>query len=196
MSARLRLVTSGAEEAPAGDAGGEDVARAALAGEQAAWSRLIALHDHRVVVALLGRGVPLDRARELAQETWLRLMQSQREGRLRELSLPGLAITQARFLAANEARHQHRVGPAWEGEASSRRTLEDDAIGKERLLQMARALAACPPRARAIFELVYDNPELGYAEIAGRLGLSVQRVKQTVSEVRKRLRTALEEEGA
>src|SRR5262245_60462429 len=102
MNARLRLVPSGADDAPAGETAGEDVARAALCGDAEAWSWLIARHDHRVVVALLARGVPLDRARELAQETWLRLMQSQREGRLRELSLPGLAITQARFLAANE----------------------------------------------------------------------------------------------
>jgi RNA polymerase sigma-70 factor (ECF subfamily) len=47
-----------------------------------------------------------------------------------------------------------------------------------------------------VFELVYDHPELGYAEVAAQVGLSVQRVKQIVFEVRKRLRGALAEGDA
>ena len=59
---------------------------------------------------------------------------------------------------------------------------------------MARALEQCPARARRVFEAVYQNPELSYEELAARLGLSAQRVKQTVCEVRKRLRAVLAEE--
>jgi RNA polymerase sigma factor (sigma-70 family) len=193
MSARLRIMTDeGSRSAPAEDAPG--LLDAALQGDPGAWSSLITRHTQRVTVSLLGRGVPLDRARELTQETWLRLMERQREGKLTELSLPGLAIVQAGFLAANEHRRRD-VGTVSAGEAESAapdalRTV----IGRERLRRIARALEACPPGARRVFERVYDHPELSYAEVATWAGLSIQRVKQIVFEVRQRLRAALAEE--
>jgi RNA polymerase sigma-70 factor (ECF subfamily) len=175
---------------PKGDA--RDLAAAALAGDAAAWAALFERHGHRVVVALLARGVPLERAKEIAQETWLRLMERQRAGRLTELTLPGLAIVQAGFLAANERRRDGQAArlpapPAAAAEAS----VEDAVMSRERLDRVARALESCPPGARRVFELCYDHPELGYAEVARRVGLSVQRVKQIVFEVRQRLRAAL-----
>jgi RNA polymerase sigma factor (sigma-70 family) len=176
----------------------EREARAALVGDAAAWSRLIARHDHTVVVALLARGVPLDRAREITQDTWLRLMEQQRAGRLRELRLPGLAIVQAGFLAASEHRRGARFvdAPEPSADSSSGATAEQTTIQKERLRRVARALNSCPANARRVFELVYDNPELTYAEVATRVGLSTQRVKQIVCEVRQRLRDALDEEAS
>jgi RNA polymerase sigma factor (sigma-70 family) len=200
MSARLRIMPSGDEGTPppAEDAatGADDLTGAALSGDAAAWSALIARHGHKVLVALLARGVPLERAREVTQETWLRLMERQRQGRLTELSLPGLAIVQAGFLASNERRRSGRQLPAAAApEPATGRTGEDEVLGKERVRRMARALDACPAGARRVFELVYDHPELGYAEVAARVGLSVQRVKQIVFEVRKRLRAALDEDA-
>ena len=192
MSARVRSMPSRDEGSPPADG---DLVGAALAGEAAAWSALIARHSHKVVVALLARGVPVDRARELTHETWLRLMERQRSGRLTELTLPGLAIVQAGFLASNERRRSERQLPAAAApEPSTGHTGEDEVIGKERAGRLARAFDACPAGARRVFELVYDHPELGYAEVAARVGLSVQRVKQIVFEVRRRLRAALEED--
>jgi RNA polymerase sigma factor (sigma-70 family) len=191
MISRLQPMAPGDE---AGDQAGQ-VEAAALAGDAAAWTVLIRRHDHRVVVALLARGVRLERARELAQETWLRLMERQRAGRLPQLSLPGLAIVQAGFLASNDHRRPPHESLVDQREPVSVGTAEDTAIGRQRLQLLARALDACPPGARRVFELVYDRPELSYAEVAAQVGLSVQRVKQIVFEVRKRLRAALEEAG-
>jgi RNA polymerase sigma-70 factor (ECF subfamily) len=177
------------------DAAGEDeLVRLALAGDERGWAGLVERHDHRVVVSLLGRGIPLDRARELAQETWLRLIENQRAGRLQALLLPGLAIVQAGYLAANERRGQ-RPGEDLDGRPlpAPGGTAEDQAIDRQRLDRVAAALRACSPAARRVFEFVYDHPELTYAEAAERLGLSSQRVKQIVCEVRKRLRDSLEE---
>jgi RNA polymerase sigma factor (sigma-70 family) len=194
MSARVSAMPSKHEQ-PRGARGAEDVAAAALAGDPAAWAALIERHGHRVIVALLARGVPLERAKELAQETWLRLMEQQRAGRLTELTLPGLAIVQAGFLAANERR---RASPVMLTEALSEvaggPSAEEALASRQRLDRVAAALAACPPGPRRVFELCYDHPELGYAEVARRVGLSAQRVKQIVFEVRKRLRAALDEE--
>ncbi len=193
MSARLRTMPIADDgPQPAGAPAGADLERAALAGDAGAWSELISRHQHRVLVAILARGVPLDRARELAQETWLRLMEQQRAGRLQALVLPGLAIVQAGFLAANEHRRLSPA-PAADPEDATPATAEAAVIGRERLARVERELAACPAGARRVFELVYDHPELGYAEVAAQVGLSVQRVKQIVFEVRKRLRGALVE---
>jgi RNA polymerase sigma factor (sigma-70 family) len=182
---------------PGVDAVGEDeLVRAALAGDGESWARLIERHDHRVVVSLLARGLPLDRARELAQETWLRLIERQRTGRLPALVLPGLAIVQAGFLAANDRRGRRPDALGDEGTlAAPDGSVEERLIGKERLARVASALEACPPSARRVFEFVYRHPELTYAEAGRRLDLSSQRVKQIVCEVRKRLRDSLEGDG-
>ena len=175
----------------------------ALQGDREAWNTLISRHQHRVVVSLLARGVRVDRARELAQETWARLIQQQQKGLLSELRLPHLAITQAAFLAADEARRvrrealqgpmeelpeaQHPVDPT----ASAERRL----LSEEQLTRAREALGQCSASAQKVFHLACDGQELPHAEVAARVGLSVQRVRQILCEVRKKLRGVLEEEA-
>ena len=184
-------------------AGEEELSQRALAGDRRAWDALIARHHRRVVVSLLAKGLRVDRAHELAQETWTRLIQQQQRGLLTELRLPNLAITQASFLAADEARRsrreaisgnveelperQHPVDPT----ASAERRL----LSEEQLAKAHQALAGCSPSARNVFLLACDGQELPHAEVAERVGLSVQRVRQILCEVRKKLRNALEEES-
>lgn len=190
----LTLALPGVDD-PAGDgADHAHLVRAALAGDASGWAGLIERHNHRVVVSLLARGLPVDRARELAQETWLRLIESQRAGRLATLALPGLAIVQAGFLASNERRGQV-PGPVVDGDVlpAPGGSAEDRVIDRQQLDRVREALGACSPSARRVFEFVYEHPELTYAEVGARLGLSSQRVKQIVCEVRKRLRQSLEE---
>jgi hypothetical protein len=58
---------------------------AAMRGERDAWSALVQRHNQRVVVALLARGVRVDKAKDIAQESWIRLVEQQRQGRLERL---------------------------------------------------------------------------------------------------------------
>lgn len=197
MSARsAAVVLISPERAMNGEGEDGELGRRALGGDDGAWTRLIARHEHRVVVSLLARGVPLERAKELTQETWTRLLERQRAGRLLALELPGLAIVQAAFLASNERRRDGRTEGCDEIEAAVAReqSQEDQIIGRQRLDRCARALAECPEASRRVFEFVYDHPELSYAEAAVHLQLSAQRCKQIVCEVRKRLRASLEQE--
>ncbi len=183
--------------------GEEELARQALSGERRAWDALIARYHRRVVVSLLARGLRVDRAHELAQETWARLIQQQQRGLLTELRLPNLALTQAAFLAADDARRARREALAVTvEELPERQHPVDPSVSAEwRLLseeQLARArvaLSACSPSARNVFLLACDGQELPHAEVAARVGLSVQRVRQILCEVRKKLRTALDEES-
>ncbi|HEY1960556.1 MAG TPA: RNA polymerase sigma factor [Polyangiaceae bacterium] len=174
-----------------------DLADRALRGDEAAWNALVAKHNQRVVVALLGRGLGLERAKDIAQEAWLRLLEQQRAGRLRELRLPQLAITQATFLALDDQRKNGRTLALADGfDAADPAPLpSQQLIGEEQLARAQRVLAKCSPSARKVFSLVYGGGNLSHADVASRVGLSVQRVRQIVCEVRKELRREFEEDG-
>ncbi len=180
------------------------LARRALDGDSGAWNTLISRYHRRVVVSLLARGVRVDRAHEIAQETWARLIQQQQKGMLTELRLPNLALTQAAFLAADEARRARReslAGPVEElneshnpvdpSVSAERRLLSEEQLGRAQ-----QALQQCSANAQRVFQLACDGQELPHAEVAARVGLSVQRVRQILCEVRKKLRGALEEEAS
>jgi RNA polymerase sigma-70 factor (ECF subfamily) len=169
----------------------------ALSGDRAAWDALIARHDRRIVVSLLARGLPIERAKELAHETWISLFA--RRAELTALRLPGLAITQARFLAADELRRQGRAVARAADERSAERVRDPRTGGEDRLLrreELARAqaaLATLTPSARRVFELLYDRDDVSHREAGELLGLSEQRVRQVLCEVRRTLREAIEE---
>src|SRR5438874_1831842 len=121
------------------------------------WNALVKRHERAVLLALLSWGVRIDRARDLAQETWMRLYANWQRGKLDRLELPGLALTQARFLAVND-RARGR-------EMASLEAMHEPAVGQpsaeERLVSaqvLARArdeVARLTPAARHVFETVY-----------------------------------------
>lgn len=188
----------GRETPHAGDEHGLETR--ALAGDAGAWDDLVRRHSHRVRLSLLACGVSLDAADDLVQETWTRLVAQQRAGRLRELRLPGLAVRQARWLAREAARTgARREGLAQQqlvlagelGEDGGKDDPEDRVIHRERLAVMGAALGECPPRARAVFLAVYGPGGRGHADVARDFGLSLQRVRQILCEVRAHMRQAL-----
>lgn len=177
----------------------------ALQGDTDAWNALVAKYDHRVVVSLLARGVRIDRAKDLAQEAWIRLVEQQRAGRLTHLQLPGLAIAQAAFLSLEAARRDGSRGEPLPLDSELGRAATDlvdpaaDAEARllttERVERAERVLSTFAPNARDVFRLTYGGEGLSHAEVAKKVGLSLQRVRQILCEVRKELRGALEGEG-
>jgi RNA polymerase sigma-70 factor (ECF subfamily) len=172
---------------------------AALRGDETAWNALVHKHNHRVVLALLARGVRVDRAKDIAQEAWMRLVEQQRLGRLDRLVLPGLAITQASFLAMEAARREattSRHQPIDEAIAAAVVDPRDDAesrlLTEERVGRAVEVLSRCGPSAREVFRLAYGGEGLSHAEVARRVGLSLQRVRQILCEVRAKLRDAMQ----
>jgi RNA polymerase sigma-70 factor (ECF subfamily) len=189
---------------PMDDQPDEQLIPLAIAGDRDAWNGLIARHDQRVLVTLLARGVRVDRAREITQETWARLIAHQQAGRLARLELPGLAIKQAIFLCTDDARRtkRERIARA-EDEKDEIAMLSDSApsiearlVARSELERASEALDQCSPTAQRVFDLVYDEPSMPHAETARRVGLSVQRVRQTICEVRARLRKVLDDDRA
>jgi RNA polymerase sigma-70 factor (ECF subfamily) len=169
---------------------------AALAGDRVAWSELIARHERQVVLSLLAAGLAPAQAREFAQESWLVLLDRARAGRLPYLQLPGLAIRQALYLARAQGRRPdaHVADPsAAPEELDPAETPESQYLTRERLERARTRLDGLHRSARSVFLALYQEPQLSHAEVAARVGLSVQRVRQIICEVRKQLRADLEE---
>jgi len=187
------------QAAPLADEAG--LCAAALAGSADAWSALVTRHNHRVVVTLLARGVRVDRAKDIAQEAWIRLVEQQRLGKLDRLQLPGLAIAQATFLALEAARREataRRHDPIDEpsiaaGLADPRCDAETRMVTEERVDRAVEVLSGCSASAKRVFRLAYGGDGLSHTEVAAKVGLSLQRVRQILCEVRAKLRAALEE---
>jgi RNA polymerase sigma-70 factor (ECF subfamily) len=156
------------------------------------WDDAIREHDRRVYLSVLALGLPPDRAREVTQMTWTRLIEQHAKGKLAELELPGLAIRQARFYALNEyhrARTEMRVLAAVPEPAAG--DPERAIAHREELERVLAALETCSAQARRVFRLVYATPG-GTAQTAAQaVGLSLQRVRQILCETRAHIRKEL-----
>ncbi|MEX1363557.1 MAG: sigma-70 family RNA polymerase sigma factor [Nannocystaceae bacterium] len=168
--------------------------------EDVPWDELMRRHGRRVVVALVSRGVPLERAKELAQDAWLRVIDRHRAGHVTELRLPGLVIAQASFLARDDLRRTERRArlhhPHQQAAANDvALDLEQQLDARQRLRVIRSVLDRASPNAQRVFALLYGERALSPSETASELGLSVQRVRQIVCELRKRMRAAIDEPG-
>jgi RNA polymerase sigma factor (sigma-70 family) len=174
----------------------------ALAGDGRAWGELVKRHDRAVRLALLARRIAPDEAREYAQEAWTRLLERERRGELGELRLPGLAIAQAIFIALDAQRRAARAPVSLQTTATELEQADSSAsavetlLGRQRLERARSTLRTMSATTQAVFRAVFEGPPVTYAEVATRLGLSEQRVKQTVCEIRATIRAALEQDDA
>jgi RNA polymerase sigma factor (sigma-70 family) len=165
------------------------------------WARAIATHQHRVVLSLVGVGFSFERASDLANEAWARLIEKDRAGTLGEVKLPGLAIVQARYLAWDERRreamqlrhHQRAIAEAGEELLVDRNPdPETRLLSRQQAQRALAAVAASPLSAQRLLKLLYAEPAMPHARAAQVLGLSVQRVRQILCELRKTVRAAIE----
>lgn len=159
------------------------------------WKRAVAEHDHRLIVSLLAVGLRLDEARDVAQEAWLRVMESARAGRLERVELPGLVIRQASFIVADRQRSRRLRAPGAEQEVQAlpaAETAEGHTHARELFEVVSAELATATPRARGVFLAVLNAPDTAHRTLAAKEGLSLQRFRQVLCEVRAKLRRGVE----
>ncbi|HSD89396.1 MAG TPA: sigma-70 family RNA polymerase sigma factor [Kofleriaceae bacterium] len=168
---------------------------AAVRIDAAAWEALIRAHDRRVFLAVLALGVRADRARDVVQTTWTRLMEKDERGEITKDNVAGLAVAQARFLALDELRRTHSEKRRAEPLPEMLDDLDPEQllIGRERLERAAAVLAGSSPSVQRLFQLLYAEPPVDYTQAAALVGVSLQRARQVMCELRKKLRVALEE---
>jgi RNA polymerase sigma-70 factor (ECF subfamily) len=151
-------------------------------------------HDRSVYLSVLALGLAPERARDIAQATWARLVEQEAKGALDAIELPGLAIRQARFLAFNELRRTRVEARTLSAVPDQPPAPDSERItaGREEIDRVLAALATCSPTARQIFRVVYATPGGDAAAAAREVGLSLQRVRQILCETRAHLRRAME----
>ena len=159
------------------------------------WDTLIKAHDRRVFLSVLALGVRPDRARDVVQTTWARLMDKDGRGEITKDNVAGLAVAQARFLALDELRRANAEKRRTEPLPDMLDDLDPEQVllARERVERAAAVLAASSPSVQRLFQLLYGEPPADYNAAAAAIGISLQRARQTMCELRKKLRVALEE---
>ncbi len=163
---------------------------------RARWTVHIETHQSRVFRTLLAFGLGPEVAKELAQDVWTKLMERHDVSAVELHSVAGLALSQARFLALEALRRQRKSPIESTGQlpdAPSRVRPEHEFANRQSIVKLQLALEQESPLNRQVFELLYETPEVSHLDIASRVGLSLQRVRQIICEVRKRLKNTLEE---
>lgn len=161
------------------------------------WAQEYATHHHTVVLALVANGVRLDEARELAHDAWARIYEQVSTERIDAIELPGLVIRQAFFLLAENRRRTstraQRDGSVDEAMsvASQQPSPEETVAGRQLLGAVAAAMAGSSVRAQSVLSAVMSGPDVLHAELAKHEGVSLQRFRQILCEVRAQLRSAL-----
>jgi RNA polymerase sigma factor (sigma-70 family) len=158
------------------------------------WDDAIRTHDRRVYLSVLALGVAPDRARELVQAAWTRLIEQHASGALATIELPGLAIRQARFLAMSDHKRDRALVRVLAAvpEPADPPSVDRVVAGREQLARVLDALATCSATERQVFRLVYATPNGTASTAAKEIGLSLQRVRQILCEIRSHIRKALE----
>ena len=168
------------------------LARRAAAGDVAAFECLYRRHAgrvHGVIARLVGHAGA--RAEDLTQEAFVRAWQA-----LPQFRFESVLSTWLHRLAVNTALMElrsRRGGPRFDDDGDA---LEDvgtaDSAGRATALVMdlERAVATLPPRARAVLVL-HDVEGWKHEEIAGELGMAVGSSKAQLHRARQLLRTRL-----
>ncbi|MDP2269097.1 MAG: hypothetical protein Q8N23_13890 [Archangium sp.] len=155
------------------------------------WKDAVDAHDHKLIISLLAAGLRLDEARDVAQEAWLRLIEN--SARLERIELPGLVIRQASFIVADRRRaSRHRVHSQDADVLPAPETAEGNTHARQLLEAVNAELATATPRARDVFFAVLDAPDEAHRTLAAKEGLSLQRFRQVLCEVRAKLRRGVE----
>ena len=172
---------------------------AAARGDGPAWDSLYGLYHRRVVRTLVARGIPIPEAQDVAQEAWAAVIERSRRKPLDELRLPALILRAARNKHIDRWRRTRYESP--EAEGGQVEAARSEAVAPDRRVadrqRLARAIQALDtlgerrPRAKEVFLAVYAEG-LPIPVAASRLGMSQQRVRQTLCEVRKVLRKEIE----
>ena len=170
--------------------------RDAAAGDREAWERLVGQYE-RLIWAITRefRLVESDAA-DVAQVTWLRLLQH-----VHQMKSPDRVGSWLAATARNEclrsltapARKRVVLGhddAALEGAAIATE-IDERLLAAERAQMVREALSSLPPRSQQLLELLMADPPVSYTEISAELGLPVGSIGPTRMRCLARLRELL-----
>ncbi|MFT4976285.1 MAG: RNA polymerase sigma factor (sigma-70 family) [Myxococcota bacterium] len=178
----------------------------ALSGRREAWDVLIQQHNPQVTRYVQCRWGVVARTHDpgdIAQEAWRRLYQRVQDGLsgakapLPELSLPGLACAQARWVALELLSRKGCRSEVYTNDvmvtdpASSAPSPERIVLDRERIERLQSCLTQLTAKEQQVFRLFYRE-QRDYGEISRQLGISRGAVRMTISRARRHLQSLLE----
>jgi RNA polymerase sigma factor (sigma-70 family) len=149
------------------------VARA-MAGDQAAWDRIVELHAP-LIRAVCGRHrLSVADAEDVAAIVWLRLVE--RLGTIREpAALPGWLSTTTRNECLQLLRTRNRTIPMESADVVDdvAPAVDDWLVRQERFIALRQAFTQLSEKCQRLLSLLFTDPPMAYTEISAMLGMAV-----------------------
>jgi len=173
-----------------------NLVRRAAAGDRAAWDALVAKYVSLVWAVALQHGIGESDAADVAQSTWLRLLEHIDE--IRDPARIGawLATTARRESLRVVAMRRRLVlegdPDAFDGPDRLLAPADEGMLAEERRQGVRQALSSLPPAWQSLVHLLVADPPMSYEEIGQELGLPVGSIGPTRGRCMTRMRIALE----
>jgi RNA polymerase sigma factor (sigma-70 family) len=168
--------------------------QAAAAGDRGAWEEIVERFSGLVWATARAHRLSRADAADVAQTTWLRLVENLDRIRKPEALGAWLATT-ARHESLRVIRRGAREQPTDEDdlfEPPTDETLEDLVVGRERGGALWRAFARLSDRCQALLRLLMSEEEPSYEEIGAALGMRIGSIGPTRQRCLERLRRHLD----
>lgn len=168
--------------------------RDAAAGDRGAWERLIAQYGRLIWAITREYKLVESDAADVAQVTWLRLLEHIHQLRSPDRVGSWLAATARneclRVLAARKRVVLGHDETALEGTATAT-DIDERLLAAERADMVRQAMSRLPSRWQQLLTLLMADPPVSYAEISAKLGLPIGSIGPTRSRCLARLRELL-----
>jgi RNA polymerase sigma factor (sigma-70 family) len=175
----------------------EELVRAAASGDQTAWEAIVDRFSGLVWATARAHRLSHADASDVAQTTWLRLVEHL--DRIREPERLGAWLaTTARHESLRVIRQGKRENPTDDAdlfEAPSDETVDRMLVDPGRDSALWRAFAALSERCKALLRLLVSDEEPSYEEIGAALGMPVGAIGPTRMRCLERLRGSVELRG-
>ena len=172
-----------------------DLVRRAAAGESRAWERLVDQYSRLIWAITRDFKLVESDAADVAQVTWLRLLEN-----IHKIENPDRVGSWLASTARNEclrclARSKRVVlaedDDVLQGAAPAEPEIDEGLLLAERSEMVREAMARLPSRWQRMLELLMADPPVSYAEISDQLGLPIGSIGPTRSRCLARLRALL-----
>jgi len=173
-----------------------NLVRQASAGDRAAWDTIVSKYVSLVWAVALQQGLNSADAADVAQSTWLRLLEHIDD--IRDPSRLGAWLaTTARRESLRVIALRRRLVPeadptAFDGPDLMLAELDERLLAEERGQHVREAFSTLPPAWQSLISLLMADPPMSYQEIGEMLGVPVGSIGPTRGRCMTRMRTFLE----